>query len=780
MAQASYNTTDILEFVDQVLQSCGISPTLLLGDADAPLVSALRSRLVTTTVKDLLAVEQEPLPAKTWQAVVSYHTLDAWPEDRIAALFARLYSSGIRNVVLRVAYHQPDDGEYRPREWWENRLIAAGFRKHSRYFRALSYSDLEWEGEAGTLVMERVPDASLVEFPFSQLLEERALHMDMARESGRRSDGHMVRYNHAAELIRPGDVVVDAACGLGYGSAMMAACSPAVRVIGVDLSAFAIAYAQTNYGSAAVEFRQSSADTLSWLPDQSVDLFVSFETMEHVPDAMLLLREMHRVLKPAGRVIVSVPNLWVDETGQDPNPFHVRAYDLEGLTEQLDAFFLLETVSGQTAGGGFKHHSAPRNYWTIPRGAPYDAAAWLIASAMKTPFAQDQVPYKDTSFAQFSNPDFHVTAFERDYGNPWLFKSMISIPWRIADQVSLRALATEVVANDSFVTDRAAALTVEGYALLSAPETTTEQITAFFSAAQTMLDALGDRPIGVRWAVSLSYLLAQLARKQGDEGATCQWLEACTTLNASLFSPILVIKTLEAYYQLGLAAIQKGQKDKALALWRQALEAAHATLKMDWLNVIGSVETPLTFGLPELSQLIDIASRCAFAVDAARFFEDRPGYFHDQINRDWSSIRQFGGRQAAETRRMAEARLLEITRLGQERQELYDTAEARLAEIARVGAERDELYAVAEERLAEVTRLGEERQALYDTAEARLAEIARVGAERDELYAVAEERLAEVTRLGQERQELYDTAEARLAEMQRLEHRLQQLKEQHS
>ncbi|MFT9088752.1 MAG: methyltransferase domain-containing protein, partial [Acetobacter okinawensis] len=681
MVQAPYNAIDISEFADQVLQTCGIAPTLLMGDADHLLASVLRSRLIATTIKSIENIEQEPLCADSWQTVVAYHQLDTWPESRVITFFSRLYASGIGNVVLRVAYHHSEGKDYRPREWWENRLVLAGFRKHPRYFRALSYNGLEWEGEAGTLVMERVPDASLTQFPFSQLLEERALHMDMARESGRRSDGHMVRYNHAAELVRPGDVVVDAACGLGYGSAMLAACSPAARVIGVDLSEFAVAYAQTNYGSATIEFHQSSADALNWLPDQSVDLFVSFETMEHVPDAMLLLREMHRVLKPSGRVIVSVPNLWVDETGEDPNPFHIRAYDLEGLTEQLDTFFLLETVSGQTAGGGFKHHGAPRHYWTIARGAQYDDAEWLIASAMKSPLPQPQIPYTETSFPQVSNPHFHVTAFSRDYENPWLFKSMISIPWRMANEKSLRTLATEVMADDTAVTDRAAALTVEGYALLGAPETTEEQIASFAATATTMLSALDSRPISVRWSVSLCFLLAQLARKQGDEAATCQWLEVCTTLNASLFSPILVIKTLEAYYQLGMMAIQKGQKDKALALWRQAIEAAHTTVKLDWLNVIGSIEAPLTFGLPELSQLLDIASRCAFAVDAAHFFEDRPGYFHDQINRDWSSVRQFGGRQAAQTQRMADARLLEITRLGHERQELYDAAEARLAEI---------------------------------------------------------------------------------------------------
>jgi ubiquinone/menaquinone biosynthesis C-methylase UbiE len=46
------------------------------------------------------------------------------------------------------------------------------------------------------------------------------------------------------------------------------------------------------------------------LPDASVDVVTSFTVLEHVPDQQAALAEMHRILRPGGRLIISVPNRW--------------------------------------------------------------------------------------------------------------------------------------------------------------------------------------------------------------------------------------------------------------------------------------------------------------------------------------------------------------------------------------------------------------------------------------------------------------------------------------
>ena len=46
------------------------------------------------------------------------------------------------------------------------------------------------------------------------------------------------------------------------------------------------------------------------LDDGSADVVTSFTVLEHVPDERRSLAEMYRVLKPGGRLIISVPNRW--------------------------------------------------------------------------------------------------------------------------------------------------------------------------------------------------------------------------------------------------------------------------------------------------------------------------------------------------------------------------------------------------------------------------------------------------------------------------------------
>ncbi|VFT12047.1 Uncharacterised protein [Pseudomonas aeruginosa] len=57
--------------------------------------------------------------------------------------------------------------------------------------------------------------------------------MDMLREVGERSDAHVARYLWAEKYVRQGDRVLDAACGLGYGSYALAELSKASKITGV-------------------------------------------------------------------------------------------------------------------------------------------------------------------------------------------------------------------------------------------------------------------------------------------------------------------------------------------------------------------------------------------------------------------------------------------------------------------------------------------------------------------------------------------------------------------
>jgi SAM-dependent methyltransferase len=148
---------------------------------------------------------------------------------------------------------------------------------------------------------------------------------------------HWHRY-HFARRWAGGRRVLDVACGEGYGSAHLA--SGAVHVTGVDVSPEAIAHARDAYaGLANARFEQASCTRLP-LGDASVDLAVSFETIEHIAEQEAFLDELARVLTPDGILVLSCPNRaeYSDRRAFE-NPFHVKELYRAELAQLLGARF---------------------------------------------------------------------------------------------------------------------------------------------------------------------------------------------------------------------------------------------------------------------------------------------------------------------------------------------------------------------------------------------------------------------------------------------------------
>jgi 2-polyprenyl-3-methyl-5-hydroxy-6-metoxy-1,4-benzoquinol methylase len=141
---------------------------------------------------------------------------------------------------------------------------------------------------------------------------------------------HLARYRLAARLA-PGRRVLDAACGEGYGAAMLAAAG-AASVIGVDIDQPTVAHARRRY---QLDVRVADVAKLPFA-DGEFDLVVSFETIEHVAEPDAALSEFARVLSPDGLLIVSTPN--VREYLVD-NPFHQRELTPEEFIATLEARF---------------------------------------------------------------------------------------------------------------------------------------------------------------------------------------------------------------------------------------------------------------------------------------------------------------------------------------------------------------------------------------------------------------------------------------------------------
>ncbi|HEV3212019.1 MAG TPA: class I SAM-dependent methyltransferase [Acidimicrobiales bacterium] len=142
---------------------------------------------------------------------------------------------------------------------------------------------------------------------------------------------HHARYRHAAQLVG-GRWVLDAGCGVGWGSALLAAAG-AASVTGLDIDPDALSNARART-DAAVFVRGDLAD----LPfaDASFDVVVCYEAIEHVAQPLLALDELRRVLTPAGVLTISSPNPDVYPAG---NPFHVHEFTPDELRRELSHRF---------------------------------------------------------------------------------------------------------------------------------------------------------------------------------------------------------------------------------------------------------------------------------------------------------------------------------------------------------------------------------------------------------------------------------------------------------
>lgn len=152
---------------------------------------------------------------------------------------------------------------------------------------------------------------------------------------------HEERYVFAAQYVFGKDVL-DIACGTGVGTSYLREVG-ARRVWGLDIDRDAVAFARARYANC--EFAQSDATDMC-LPDSSVDVVVSFETLEHLKDHRKFMMECRRVLKPGAVLICSTPNQTVSRWGK-ANPYHLRELTTSEFSQLLVSMFSEVQLYGQ-------------------------------------------------------------------------------------------------------------------------------------------------------------------------------------------------------------------------------------------------------------------------------------------------------------------------------------------------------------------------------------------------------------------------------------------------
>jgi ubiquinone/menaquinone biosynthesis C-methylase UbiE len=147
---------------------------------------------------------------------------------------------------------------------------------------------------------------------------------------------HLHRYALAQSLVK-GKKVLDIASGEGYGSNLLSFLAD--EVIGVDIDPVTVEKASKKYQANNLQFKVGSADDIP-IESNSVDVVISFETIEHHDKHHEMMREIKRVLKPGGLLLMSSPDkkYYSDATGHR-NPFHVKELYEKEFKDLISTYF---------------------------------------------------------------------------------------------------------------------------------------------------------------------------------------------------------------------------------------------------------------------------------------------------------------------------------------------------------------------------------------------------------------------------------------------------------
>jgi SAM-dependent methyltransferase len=134
-------------------------------------------------------------------------------------------------------------------------------------------------------------------------------------------------------------VVLDAGCGEGYAAGLLSGAWPDVRVVGVDYDAATTSHAARTHSGERAAYLRGGLTALP-LASGATDVTLSLQVLEHIWTPGDYVRELVRVTRPGGVVVLSTPNRATFSPGlgrreRPTNLYHCREYDAEELADDL-------------------------------------------------------------------------------------------------------------------------------------------------------------------------------------------------------------------------------------------------------------------------------------------------------------------------------------------------------------------------------------------------------------------------------------------------------------
>jgi len=150
---------------------------------------------------------------------------------------------------------------------------------------------------------------------------------------------HLAAYNYARTLA-PGKRVLDAGCGEGYNTQALS--DAAEQVTGVDYSKDAIEFCRRTWTHPNLRFEHIDLTRPEGF-DDTFDLVLNFQVLEHIEDDRSFLRALQSRLAPGGALLLTTPNRLMSFS---ENPYHIREYTADELRALLDGVFGSVTMRG--------------------------------------------------------------------------------------------------------------------------------------------------------------------------------------------------------------------------------------------------------------------------------------------------------------------------------------------------------------------------------------------------------------------------------------------------
>jgi len=600
--------------VEHIISTCGSSKILCVGSDLSRLIKSFISRGVDvyghfpsvdagdTAIQGRVTTgpySHIPVADFSFQTVICAFDAAVSEDEQLLSILE------ICRVTKRFLYLHITYSEHRSIRWWEGKLFDAGFRKHPLLFEILQLNYID--ADSFTMLFEKIPHIHETDL---HLLHDKGSQqpLDMLRITGSFSNAACFRYFFFRWHIRQNDTVVHLNCGTGYGSAIIWDASLASKVVGVDASHAAIKYAQDSYSPHRGDLSFIHNPDVSVPPLENLADIVFWDCSLH-PDLLPteLLSDIRAAMIPGGRLVWFLPTTVFSDTNVDI----------------FQKFFIFEQIFHQLPTGDIVGKSSIH-----PPSTPNDHPVMLILVGMKSPLLGRKEDYVETFYPQDIYKNSNVVSWGRDYDNPWLFRALVHTGWRLKSKAALKELALDVITKaipDS--PDKGAALCVLGYQYLEDLDKAkrlgwlVNEIRKYIDITEQSLN-----PHVVRWRISNQYLLAKLSQANGKLSEACKEFWLCAQMDFGQFCPLIATKSVESAFEAGWLFMNVlCDVTMAKVAWRKGIQTAKIATNGSWKEILGNHEEPFDFGLHEITQIIDLADRCAKALHFSRQFTGRPG-----------------------------------------------------------------------------------------------------------------------------------------------------------